>query len=531
MDDRRWQTLPGSRSKVFPFLRKPDITSSNSYVVETRDEILIIDPGADRQQLAEEVSTVASVREGRNVNILLTHCHLDHCLLAGEALMSIPDAAVVAHLIGAAALSMGDGGITQADIMGVSFPRTPVAVQLMRPGEWIEDQGRKVQTHPLGGEDMLMIHAPGHSPDSMCFVIGDAVFTGDLTFAADPGIAGLLGWSQPDLIRSLSSAIGSMSSMEVCLPGHGRVMDRGRALRVMGRALEQARGLEDIALNDVDKVREDALYARDVLTQASDGFAVIAGRLLYLSFLLEELDEAEAASRYMHLLDVGSIEEALDSLQRFVEEYDRGWHIGLQVTLKAVQTLQRIDRLFCAEGLEDVMGASLVRRTERMLTDFISAVNGIPFRVERRVFDLDDAVNALIERQVSSPNSDEELMDALDDEERYVALLAARIVHLPVLSDIPVRRELGCGHEAIGDPERLGDALACVLEELVGLGAEVLSVHTWEKEGRLHVRVDARGGARLGDPDIRTLDRLARLAGACLDSSDPLILSLSQAII
>ena len=40
---------------------------------------------------------------------------------------------------------------------------------------------------PLGGLEITVIHTPGHTHDSMCLYIGDAVFTGDTLFVGKVG--------------------------------------------------------------------------------------------------------------------------------------------------------------------------------------------------------------------------------------------------------------------------------------------------------------------------------------------------------
>ncbi|MFO7916995.1 MAG: MBL fold metallo-hydrolase [Anaerolineae bacterium] len=50
--------------------------------------------------------------------------------------------------------------------------------------------GQKVKdgaTFPLGDLEIEILHTPGHSPDSVCLYIGDAVFTGDTLFVGKVG--------------------------------------------------------------------------------------------------------------------------------------------------------------------------------------------------------------------------------------------------------------------------------------------------------------------------------------------------------
>ena len=40
---------------------------------------------------------------------------------------------------------------------------------------------------PFGGLEAKIIHTPGHTPDSICILVGDALFTGDTLFVGKVG--------------------------------------------------------------------------------------------------------------------------------------------------------------------------------------------------------------------------------------------------------------------------------------------------------------------------------------------------------
>lgn len=42
-------------------------------------------------------------------------------------------------------------------------------------------------TFPLGGLEAKILHTPGHTPDSICILVGDALFTGDTLFVGKVG--------------------------------------------------------------------------------------------------------------------------------------------------------------------------------------------------------------------------------------------------------------------------------------------------------------------------------------------------------
>ena len=74
---------------------------------------------------------------------------------------------------------------------------------------------------PLGEYTFLAIHSPGHSPGSICYRIGEVLFTGDLLFQSRPGRVDLLNSSAEDLVASLRHLYDTLPDGTVVYPGHG----------------------------------------------------------------------------------------------------------------------------------------------------------------------------------------------------------------------------------------------------------------------------------------------------------------------
>jgi glyoxylase-like metal-dependent hydrolase (beta-lactamase superfamily II) len=118
-----WQPVPGAPgAQIYPLIRKTDTISSNSYLVQTDDVILLIDPGGLAEQSAQLALVIEEIRKDhdRPVFVFLTHAHLDHFLgTQSTPAFAHPHAAVFAvQEAGAAALERGDGKLTQADLLG-----------------------------------------------------------------------------------------------------------------------------------------------------------------------------------------------------------------------------------------------------------------------------------------------------------------------------------------------------------------------------------------------------------------------------
>ena len=126
--------------------------------------------------------------------ILLTHKHHDHVDALPDVRSAFPQARVVVHHLDAPAL--GDHARNALDV---------------RDGESI----------PFGDGEIRMIHTPGHTDGSSCFVYQGSMFTGDTLFAGSVG--GVFGdrFGYPELLENARNKIFSMPDDTVVLPGHG----------------------------------------------------------------------------------------------------------------------------------------------------------------------------------------------------------------------------------------------------------------------------------------------------------------------
>ncbi len=543
MKDRAWQDVPGAPgARIFPLFRKPDVVCSNSYIIEAPRFTIVIDPGADAEQIGEIVHELRGVSSSSHerVSFYLTHCHVDHCFVLLQAAgRAVPDGAVVAgHGEGMRALRDFDDDLTQAHVMGWDFPPVELQVELhallardeprdgvvlqstnMREKRVAEDLTISYQKIPLGeGVDMVAYHTPGHSPDSVCYQIGRVLFIGDLLSATDTGVVGIVGWDRDAMEASIRNVTWLLDAehIELCLPGHGHAYDAATIKPVLGSMLREVQGLSSrLKTKDSERIQFTSTYALDLLDEANDNFSVIAGRLYYLAYHLEDLEEDREARKYLDMLEDDRIDEMLTSFNRFVEEFNEGKKIQLQVTMKAVQTMGRINAIFKGSDLEAVLDRSLISGTSRLLVDFMNAVKGIELDVERRECDLQALVSEIVEDQQTRPNDD--LMECLDDPERYASVLARRIAHIPVFDDVDMTLE-GRGMKVWLDARRFQDGLAGVLLDLAG--AEANSIHLHLDNALLEIEADVVSSLTLGGRKVRALSRRFELAGAMLTVND-----------
>jgi glyoxylase-like metal-dependent hydrolase (beta-lactamase superfamily II) len=78
-----------------------------------------------------------------------------------------------------------------------------------------------------GGDDVMignlkvkLLHTPGHTPGSQCFLVGNAVVSGDTLFIGSCGRVDLPGSSPEDMYRSLHDVLAALPDETVLFPGH-----------------------------------------------------------------------------------------------------------------------------------------------------------------------------------------------------------------------------------------------------------------------------------------------------------------------
>lgn len=159
---------------------------NNAYIVRPNDggPIVIVDAPA----ASEEVVLAAGHAEVSH--IIVTHSHFDHW--AGFDVLRAHTAAPV----------YASGEETN-----------------LEPSRNVEPLADGAEV-PVGGTALRVIHTPGHTPGSICLLVGGALFTGDTLFPGGPGHSR----SPEDLLQeigSITSRLLVLPDETLVLPGHG----------------------------------------------------------------------------------------------------------------------------------------------------------------------------------------------------------------------------------------------------------------------------------------------------------------------
>ncbi len=544
-----WNPLPGAEDlRLFPFTRKIDTVSSNSYIIATNERVILIDPGGLPEQTGILTSAIGQLFGTRDVpvTVLFSHVHVDHCI---EALrnpwFARPAVLLGAQDAGAAALERGDNRLTQAKLLGEDlapvrvplrvlapvdrgtgaiyrpdFPRSPAGLRLrynpiVEEGEVFHRQFADIG-EGITGE---LYHTPGHSPDSMCLRIGRTLFMGDILFAASPGMAGVVGWDQKALLSSIRNLLSVIEHdhVEVCCPGHGRPLAASDAMDLLRDVYRDTLTLDGIQEMNPERARFIAEYSEILTERLSEIFTVITGRLLYLCHILEELEEAGVASGLEELDRGALVDDLIQEFHRFGESYRAGKVQDVHIVLKAAQVVRKIEPALEKEGISAVIDPTMVRRAERLISDYMSTVRG--FRIEHGTgrIDLSNLVSGIVGKMSAEASEDDEIMDIADDEEAFRTALVRRLAHIPVFDEIEILFDHDKGPHVVNtDEERLSDLFAAILEDLAGAGAGEITISLVKEEDTVALTIwssDLPSRAPFSKREIKFLQTECDLCG------------------
>ena len=537
MENRIWQPIPEMPGAcACAYVRRPDVLSANSYWIEFPSGRMLIDPGALPAQ-TDDLRRMLRARAGNCATPLLvctTHCHLDH---VRETPAWLGDAGrpvwFAVQERGAQALAAGDRRQTAADLYGLDMPRMPAHVPLLTEADLRTGAPRSVQlasdieayvrterrdgavrqTLAWGGGTVEILPCPGHSPDHVCYRVGDLLFIGDLLNANRPLVAGVHGWNIHELRQSLAKIISLLETGAIrwCCPGHGNPLPAEKTLDLLRRQRDQADRTGEIEELDVDRLFRTVEGALELIDEAEETFAALAGRLLYVADRLDLLDEAKLAQRCRETLDMDATDALLDAFRERCRAYSAGDLPRVAFAIEAARIVEKLRAGFAPEPLRAFLPAALIGQAQRLLLDFMGLAQGVRNPEEFVPTDVTALVAEIAAAWQASPHRDESIIDAADDPDRFAAELARRIGHPPPARRVPVRFDPGPGGPLVPlAVARFGDVLTSFLEWLGLAGAPALDVAG--RAGDARPAVEIRTAGWTPDDSARTRAKLRSFA-------------------
>lgn len=176
--------------------------ATNCWVVSAdgSDEAVVVDPGFS----PEKVHAVVERAGRRLVAVLATHGHLDHIGVARD----VCGEEVPLYIHQADELALTDQRAWGAG-MPVEGDYRPAVVRTAADGDVLEFAGFRIR----------VLHTPGHTPGSVCFVTDGFVFSGDLVFKGSIGRYDFPNSDEGQMMASLRRFLSLPDELDVH-PGH-----------------------------------------------------------------------------------------------------------------------------------------------------------------------------------------------------------------------------------------------------------------------------------------------------------------------
>lgn len=185
---------PERLSPLVQRLRAPNpgpmtLTGTNSYIVGSGPDFIVIDPGPDITGHLQALARTVSQDSGHLKTILVTHGHPDH----------YPGALVLSQMTGAPVTAY----------TGATFPHT----QNLADGA----------TVTATGVTLNAIFTPGHAVDHLCFYLLEekALFTGDNILGTGTTVVAPPKGNMADYLASLRRLQAAYSHAQTIYGGHG----------------------------------------------------------------------------------------------------------------------------------------------------------------------------------------------------------------------------------------------------------------------------------------------------------------------
>ena len=161
------------------------IVQTRCYILynDNEKECIVIDPGDEPERIRRAAG------DRRIAAILLTHGHFDH--IGGVAPLMTEGTRLLIHELDEKMLSDPELNAGRAFLrMDIT---APAPTDRIREGDEFMIAGLKIK----------VLHTPGHTPGSVCYLIENELFTGDTVFDYGWGRTDLPGGNEHDMGASL----------------------------------------------------------------------------------------------------------------------------------------------------------------------------------------------------------------------------------------------------------------------------------------------------------------------------------------
>lgn len=186
----------------------------NCYIISNSiGETLLIDPGNDK----DKIENYLQMNNLNLIAILNTHAHMDHI----GAVSYFQDKYKIPFFLHSADKRLLKNANLYVKIFGGSG-----SIKIPNIDYYYD---RSDIQRLINNFEIKIVHTPGHTEGSVCILIDNILFTGDILFDGEIGRTDLPGGNKQTLIQSLR-IIANMSDKLIIYPGHGPSSTIGKEL-------------------------------------------------------------------------------------------------------------------------------------------------------------------------------------------------------------------------------------------------------------------------------------------------------------
>ena len=178
-----------------------DIINMNVYLIIDENKAFIVDPGGNYDELIKTIKD----DNLEVIGILLTHAHVDHTFLIGK--FSCP---IYLHEKEVDVLRYSNISLYDSFSLDMPFVFKELNIIKVKDNDIIK----------LNDKEIKVIHTPGHTKGSVCYLYDNKLFSGDTLFKESCGRCDLPTGSEIDMAKSLVKLIDNLDESVKVYPGH-----------------------------------------------------------------------------------------------------------------------------------------------------------------------------------------------------------------------------------------------------------------------------------------------------------------------
>lgn len=270
-----------------PSIEEINDTNCKTYLIVTGDEAALVDPVRDRF----DTYRLILGERGLHLRLVLeTHTHADHLMLHRDA----------------------------KEVLGVS-----VVMHERSPIPLVDRHVRDGDVLQLGDARIEVLHTPGHTPDSVCYRIGNTLLSGDTLMIRGSGRTDFPGGDAGAQYDAVTRRLFALPDDTVVLPGHDYKGNKASTIgderahnpRFLGRSRDEYVALmAELGLPFPEKTQQALQVNQSGFEPHEVGFPLVADVAALPALHASEVAERLRSARPPLLLDVREPEEFVGAL-------------------------------------------------------------------------------------------------------------------------------------------------------------------------------------------------------------------------